>query len=176
MSHVMRMTVQNLLHIKISHVAHRNTSCRTYECVMTHIWTSHFTQIIWRFEWAHCNTLQHSARHCNTLQYTYNTRKELGGSCQVVSQTWNSTLQHTATHCNTLQHTATHCNILQHTAPHITSGSAFYLLVTGIYIMSYLCLQHTATHCDTLQHILNLVVLSTCWSPTSASWATSVSV
>jgi len=40
--------------------------------------------VIIETDFAHCNTLQHTATHCNTLQRT-------------------------ATHCNTLQHIATHC-------------------------------------------------------------------
>jgi len=38
-------------HIWMSHVAHRNESCRTYERVMSHIWTSHV---------AHMNKSRHT--------------------------------------------------------------------------------------------------------------------
>ena len=52
MSYVTRIN-EHVTHMKtthtcMSHVAHTNESCRTYEWVMSHIWTSHVIGIRWR--------------------------------------------------------------------------------------------------------------------------------
>jgi len=111
--------------------------------------------------WAHCKTLQDTARHwmtlqnstthCNTLQhvaipclfpYTLSTLQDTARHCTTLDDTTKqyNTLQHAATLCNTLlipihtEHIARHCKTLHDTARH------------------YKTVQHTATHCTTLMN------------------------
>ena len=91
-----------MVHIWMSHVAHRNES-RHHPRTHSAFW--HWNETIHEPQHTtpHCNTLQHTATHCSTLRHT-------AAHC--------NTLQHTATHCNTLQHSAAQCSTMQHTAIH----------------------------------------------------------
>jgi len=90
----------------MSHGAHMNESCHTYEWVMSHIWMSHVTHMnesCHTYKWVMSHKCMiHVSFICHLYVLWYTSMSHIIDLCDMTHS--YLILQHTATHCNTLQH------------------------------------------------------------------------
>jgi len=86
-----------MLHIWMSHVAHMNESCHTYEWVMSHIWMSHaahMNESCHTYEWVMphiwLSHVTHMTESCRTYEW-------------VMSHVWMSHVTHMNESCHTYE-------------------------------------------------------------------------